>query len=392
MAKKAVIPKSQLVHIKTTSADDALLSKAQKEFNRLSKRVVKLEKELHDFRAEATRVEQRARVEFVPLQKQYMDYRAEMVHYFDEALGTHKLTKPEIKKLTDLIANMSNALINRGYDEFIPVFEKHTKLNVAEEDIAADRAASEMMKVVFSQRYGITFDPNVDVSTQEKFEDYVAQQMALRQDQQQTAAAEQAERRAQRPKTAKQQAAEAKREAAEAKRRAEEKHATKSVRALYMDLVKALHPDREPDEAEKLRKTELLKKVTVAYENNELLTLLRLQLELDRTSQAHLENLAEDQLKHFNKLLREQTRELEDALYDEQMSYSSRSGSPSYLLPTVHSMAYDLKHMIQDVKVLVKSIVEDLKNFRTDPAALKVFLKGYKVKSAADMRRVVFMG
>ena len=43
-----------------------------------------------------------------------------------------------------------------------------------------------------------------------------------------------------------------------------------------MDLVKALHPDREPDEAEKLRKTELLKQVTTAYQANELLTLLRL--------------------------------------------------------------------------------------------------------------------
>ena len=39
MAKKAVVLKPQLVHIKAFGADDSALSKAQREFNRLTKRI-----------------------------------------------------------------------------------------------------------------------------------------------------------------------------------------------------------------------------------------------------------------------------------------------------------------------------------------------------------------
>ena len=392
MAKKAAAPKPELVHIKTAAAE-GLLTKTQKEFNRLSKKVVKLEQELHDFRAMATRMRQRAQAELVPVQQQFLERRVEMVRFFDEALAAHKLTKGEVKKLTDLLVSMSGVLIDKGFEELIPIFEKYSKEDFAQADAEADLQASEMMKALFSQQFGIEFDPAVDVSTQAKFEAYVAQQMALKQERQQAAAAAQQEARAQRPKTPRQQAAEARREAAEAKKRAEEKHATKSVRALYLDLVKALHPDREPDEAERLRKTELLKKVTVAYENNELLTLLRLQLQLNRLDQAQLENLAEDQLKHFVKLLREQARELEDAYYDEQMDYAQSSGDESsYFLPTVHSMVNQLKWQIQDTKKLIQKITSDLEAFRADPAALKEFLKKYKVPPPASARRVVFMG
>ena len=391
MAKKAVAPAPQLVHIKTTAAE-GLLTKTQKEFNRLSKKVVKLEQELHDFRAMAARMRQRAQTELIPLQRQYLKHRVETVQFFDEALAAHKLTKGEVNKLTDLLVNMSGMLIDKGFEELIPLFEKHSKEDFAQAGAEADLQASELMKALFSQQFGIEFDPAVDVSTQAKFEAYVAQQMALKQEGQQAAAEARKAASAQRPKTPRQQAAEARREAAEAKKRAEEKHATKSVRALYLDLVKALHPDREPDEAERLRKTELLKKVTVAYENNELLTLLRLQLQLNRLDQAQLENLAEDQLKHFVKLLREQARELEDTYYDEQVNYAESSGERSYFLPTVHSMAGQLQRQIRDIKELTKLIVKDLEAFRADPTALKEILKTYKKAPPASARRPIFMG
>ena len=71
MAKKIAAPKPQLVHIKSTSADDALLSKAQKEFNRLTSRIAKLEREVITFRDAATRLRQRVQNEYRPLQDRH---------------------------------------------------------------------------------------------------------------------------------------------------------------------------------------------------------------------------------------------------------------------------------------------------------------------------------
>ena len=171
----------------------------------------------------------------------------------------------------------------------------------------------------------------------------------------------------------------AKQQAAEAKKQAEEKNITRSVRALYMDLVKALHPDREPDEAEKIRKTELLKQVTTAYQANELLTLLRLQLELNRIDQSHLENLAEDQLRYYNKLLREQAQELDNVLYDEQADLSQFSGQPFYVLSTPAAMDYDFQRQQLQLERKTRQLAAEVLAFEHDPAALKAFLKTHRI-------------
>jgi len=374
MAKKPAAPRPQLVHIQSPSADDAPLSKAQKEFNRLTKRIAKLERDVHDFREAATRLRQRVQNEYRPLQARHNEARADLVRLFDRALGTYKLTKGERHKILDLLLNGCADLLERGHADLQPIFDKYAPPPPsAEEEAAADRQTSELMKQLFTQRFGIAFDPAVDVSTKEKFQAYVGEKMAAQQAEYE--AQEQEARRAPRPKTARQQAA-------EAKKQAEEKNITKTVRALYLDLVKALHPDREPDEAEKARKTVLLQQVTTAYEANELLTLLRLQLELQRIDQSHLENLAEAQLRHYNQLLRAQVRELEDALYEEQVDLSHFSGQPFYLLATPAAMEYDFQRQQAQLETKIKQLTAEVLAFEHDPAALKAFLKAHRIPKA----------
>lgn len=370
--KKPAAPKPQLVHIPSLSTDNPVLGKAQKEFNRLTKRIAKLEKEVHEFREAATRLRQRVQNEYRPLQARHNDERANLVRLFDRALDTYKLTKGERNKILDLMLDGCGDLLDHGHPELQPIFDKYAPPLSPEEDAAADREISEAMKEMFTASFGIEFEPGVDVSTQEKFQAYVHQKMAEQQAQYAEEDAKEAERRATRKKTPKQQAA-------EAKKQAEEKNITKSVRALYMDLVKALHPDREPDEAEKIRKTELLKQVTTAYEANELLTLLRLQLELNRIDQSHLENLAEDQLRYYNKLLREQVSEQEGALYEEQQELSQFTGQPFYLLSSPAALEYTFQHQQAQLEVKIKQLAAEVLAFEHDPAALKAFLKTYRM-------------
>ncbi len=377
MAKKAVVSKPQLVHIKSPEAGSSALSKAQREFNRLTKRIVQAEKDVAAYRTAATAMRQRVQSEYRPLQARHNTARADLVRQLDHAHDHYKITKGERRKIVDLIGSACYDLLERGHPELQPIMDKYAPPLTAEEEAEADKEISEVMKELFSEQFGIEFDPAADVSTQEKFQAYVAQQMAEQQDRQAQEKTQATERRAKRKKSPKQQAA-------EDQKQAEEKNITKSVRALYMDLVKALHPDREPDEAEKLRKTELLKQVTTAYRANELLTLLRLQLDLQRIDQSHLENLAEDQLRHYNKLLKEQVRELDEALYQEQLDWSGFTGKPYFFTSTPTAMEYDHQAQMRQLNLKIRVLEAQVLAFGHDPAALKMFLKTYRIPKPED--------
>jgi hypothetical protein len=79
----------------------------------------------------------------------------------------------------------------------------------------------------------------------------------------------------------------------------------KSLKSIYVSLAKALHPDLEQDEDQKLIKQELMKLVTIAYRNNDLQELLNLQLKWVHNESNHLETLSTNQLKVYIQLLKE---------------------------------------------------------------------------------------
>lgn len=364
-----------VVHISTSSGAGAL-SKAQKEFNRLSKRVEKLEKELANFRKAAEEVRRQVQHEYRPLQARHDAARAALVPLLDAACRTPKaLSTTERSTARHLLADAFNDLPEKGYPDLQPILEQYAPGAEAQAaataaDAASDRLAADLMRQMFEMQYGVRFDPEVDISSPEKFHAYVAHLLAEQASERQATQAAAEARRATRPKTKKQLEA-------EARKAAEEKATTQSVRTVYRDLVKVLHPDREPDPAEKARKTALLQRVTAAYEANELLTLLRLQLELDRLEPAHLERLADAQLAPYNRLLREQVRELEDTLADEQMTEADYSDFP-YPNPSAHDLCTFFQEKKNSLLQRVTQLERDVRAIGTEPAALKRFLKEVK--------------
>ncbi|MGD0886936.1 MAG: J domain-containing protein [Thermodesulfovibrionales bacterium] len=92
----------------------------------------------------------------------------------------------------------------------------------------------------------------------------------------------------------------------------------KSIRSIYLSLAKVLHPDTIVDPAEKSRKEELMKKVTAAYADKDLPTLLKLEMEWVASESAALDTLPDDKLKLYIASFREQLAVLEQehaALY-----------------------------------------------------------------------------
>ncbi|NJO88495.1 MAG: J domain-containing protein [Chloroflexia bacterium] len=97
----------------------------------------------------------------------------------------------------------------------------------------------------------------------------------------------------------------------EERQKAEEAIEKKSIRSIYIALAKVLHPDTEPDPVQKLEKEELMKKVTKAFEEKDLPTLLHLEMEWVHKESNHLEQLTDEKLSVYISALKQQVKELE---------------------------------------------------------------------------------
>jgi hypothetical protein len=85
----------------------------------------------------------------------------------------------------------------------------------------------------------------------------------------------------------------------------------KTIQSIYKGLAKMFHPDLEPDEQLKRGKEELMKQLTVAYENRDMVTLLRLELEWIAKEENDPAKLADEKLAVYNEVLKEQIAQLE---------------------------------------------------------------------------------
>jgi hypothetical protein len=170
------------------------------------------------------------------------------------------------------------------------------------------------------------------------------------------------ERASSRPRSAKAQAAAAKRdEAARA--------VSQSIREVFRKLVSALHPDREPDPEERQRKNELMQEVNRAYEADDLLTLLELQLRIEQIDAAQLSSLAPEKLARFNQILREQLADLDQEFgrFTEPFRMIVLDSGASL---TTANVDRELDREMAQMHTILRELRADMAAFR-DPAQLR---------------------
>ncbi|WP_375445049.1 hypothetical protein [uncultured Fibrella sp.] len=362
-------PQQQIVRI--NSDKTAPLSKNQKVFNRLSTRIADQEKLIAELKIAIDKGRQRIQADLLPLHTQFDRLRVDMVKLFDQMNTRHQFTKAERKKLTQLITSISYELIQKGYDELLDIHDRYDEGGFEAAMSEAEEQSAVSMKLMAELMYGIKFDPEIDWSEPETVRTFIDEQLRERTQAEQQRRQEAAERQASRPKSEKQQLR-------DAKKQAEEQNTTKAVRALYMDLVKAFHPDREPDETEKLRKTAIMQRVTAAYEKSDLMALFRLQLEFERIDQAHLEKLADMQLQYYNRILKQQVDELDGQLLQLENEMESMTGGGIFGFSSAIGLDYAINADIKSMKGAVKALKADLKTLN-DAAYLKAWLKTYRL-------------
>lgn len=102
--------------------------------------------------------------------------------------------------------------------------------------------------------------------------------------------------------------------------------ASQTIRAVYRKLASALHPDREPDDAQRAHKTALMQRVNVAYGARNLLDLLQLQLEIEQIDTASIAAMGEVALRRYNAVLAEQLGELRQEAADTERGFRTQLG------------------------------------------------------------------
>lgn len=150
--------------------------------------------------------------------------------------------------------------------------------------------------------------------------------------------------------------------------------AKSAIRTIFRQLASALHPDREPDEHERLRKTALMSEVNAAYEKNDLSTLLRLQLQVTQVKPGGAARMADDKLIAMSLLLKEQVAALEDDLDQLESRLSRELCVPVRADADEAALSQSLQRILADQRHRAESLAADFRRIQND-AELKRWLK-----------------
>ncbi|BEV13627.1 molecular chaperone DnaJ [Herbaspirillum sp. DW155] len=299
------------------SQQSAPLSPAQRRFNDLIAKIKTRRARLLEWDKSSSDFHKKYAEQFIPLDQELRELHIQSIHRLHEAWSQKGLTKGERVTLSEIIADMAFATLRHTDDiELKLIYNQHSGSDYDGEA----RADLDDMKQAMEEALDMDLGDELDGASPEEMMEKL--QAVLDEKERQYLAAEQAReeaRRASRKKSARQQAAETKKEA-------ERTELSKSIREVYRKLASALHPDREPDASERERKTMLMQQVNQAYEKNDLLRLLELQLELEHIDQHALNGIHEERLVHYNQILKEQLGELDQEIRHVEMHFKQSFG------------------------------------------------------------------
>lgn len=164
----------------------------------------------------------------------------------------------------------------------------------------------------------------------------------------------------------------------EAKQRQAEEGRLKSINSIYKQLVKFFHPDRELDPVLKLQKEELMKKLTTSYKSGDLHALLKLELQWILQDGSSIDKLTDEKLSLYNESLKQQTIDLEAEI--NQILRHPRYQPLHQFAATPHDLRYiSFNEIKKEKKALIKEMTANLTS-----------LQGPYKTALAEMRSIIY--
>ncbi len=297
-----------------------------------------------------------------PIRRRMKEARRAWAFELEQLYLAGRWSKADERTLRRLIEELALAGLQDTPDdaELLALHDRHAEVDLA----TAEQQELVEMKAAFEAIGGMDLGDEPVASVDELYERAHAR-MAEQREQQ--AAARPRKGRAARPSTAQQRAEK------------EAKEATQTVREVYRKLAAALHPDRaEPGATpEQLgARHEQMARANAAYEAGDLLALLALQLEIEQVDVARAASIAASQVKHFNRVLAEQAREIEMELARLERGFVDGYGILVGQRPNPAKIGQYLKQEVNEALAAERALEHDRRLFaHGDAASIKRFLK-----------------
>lgn len=371
--------------------DKKKLTKSQSTYNRLVKQIEKLQRTLQEEGAELHQGLQYYLSSVCPLKEEIVTLLPECIQilYSYYKAFPSKLSKKEQETLKELMQHLFKRLNNfmlpqEMSSEIIDIISDVEEVNFREEiKNVYDSLKKELIED--AAKHGVDIDlSNIDLSGSK--EELMAQL--------QNAAFEALEKKeVDSTENSQEDIREEKKTKSQLKKEQQareiEEFQKKGLSRIYKQLAKVLHPDLEPDPLIKAEKEELMKKLTIAYENQDLHTLLSLEITwMNRTAsngeESGFEN-TEEKLKCYNMILKDQVEELRaeiDCLWDHPRYFEMRSTLREN--PECHASSFlktleEITEKFSDDIKLYSSTISDLKS-GSNVKGMKKILKDFSSK------------
>ncbi|HBD9439192.1 TPA: J domain-containing protein [Legionella pneumophila] len=342
-------------------------SKAQKRFNTLSKGL-KQDKELLQKWVEThSQLKMELADKLIPLAQEIEALKLNALVLLDKNYENKTLTDRQREKLHTFIQYLTDICLNfdsSGVAE--EIHDKYNEVSIAE----INKATEDAMKSELEELFGVDLGEDFDFSSESAYADFMG---AVNEKQGQESASKKTKKGGDKYTPSKVK-----------KKSDNEIMESKSIKEVFRQLTKVLHPDREMDEEKKAKKSELMKRANQAYKNNDIFTLLELQFEIEQIEQKELNNLAHDKLLAYNRMLQRQRKKIKEEIEMLKHRISHEMEIPPFYRSPEDAFFY-LNREVLNMKASKSKLSEDLEIF-SDIKSLKRWLNVMK-KSDMPVRR-----
>lgn len=369
----------QLKLVKQADISGAL-SKEQKRFNSLLKKIRSLKKEIADAEVAMLELTRLSEKKIRPVKEALMEKWKELIITLDQSPFAAKLSKNQRADyedvMLDIIINWIDASDSED-EEMIALHDKYHEHDFRTLQDMEMRNMRDSAANIFSSQFGVDLDPDdldfdpEDPESVEKFQKKM-EEMKQQLDEKEAAEKEQAGKK---KKNAKQVEAEKRQRAAEAALQ-------KTTKEIYMDLVKNFHPDMEADEEQIKSKTAIMQQITAAYSENDYIKLIELQMSLlDREN--ILASKGDEQIKHLNEALKKQVMQLEQQMYFAHPARNPNHPYGALFDPNINVMKWRVNKYIEDCKHNTKVYRMQLAEIQHS-RGFKSFISEYEIDDDMD--------
>jgi hypothetical protein len=359
------------------------LSKEQKRFNGYLQKIKTLKEQIELSRELALELSRLVQEKVNPTEEKMLAVWKELILSLDRSMFAPNLTAKQYDKYESIVFEHADSYLGSGkIDEDIKaIFDKHSEESFDAMTAEGEEHGKEYLIEMLKHQFGIDIDPDEIQDINNPFNNpSIIEKIQAAQEQQQKTAEEKAQQRAEfeanRPKSDKQIEKEARKKAAETA-------VSKTTKQIYMDLVRNFHPDTEQDEAKRLWKTQIMQQITVAYNDDDYIKLLELQMTLLEDRDNAVEKFNDKELKYFNDALKQQVDDL-------QMQLQMNSPAMNPMFPGAELFSLNRDQMLRNINSHVKDLQKDLKMYRNiiehirTMGGFKDYIKRYELSDEMD--------